>query len=66
MTTNRTSNYGHSAAKLKDLMAQDPMTAEDHAALMRKRVQARRMVEEARDVALNKNVDIYQDCDGPP
>jgi len=36
-------------AQLKELMTAPPMTAEQHAAIVRKRIQARRMVEEAKE-----------------
>jgi len=42
------SNYSNTA-QLKDLMTVHPMTAEQHAAVMRKRIMHRRMVEEAKD-----------------
>lgn len=38
------SNYAN-MAQLKDLMTAPPMTAEQHAAIMRKRIEHRRMVE---------------------
>jgi hypothetical protein len=43
------SNYSN-MAQLKDLMTVPPMTAEQHAAVMRKRNRDRRMVEEAREM----------------
>jgi predicted transposase YdaD len=42
-------NYSN-AAQLKDLMTVPPMTAEQHAQVLRKRIAQRRMVEEARDL----------------
>lgn len=42
-------NKDKNMALLKDLMTVPPMTAEQHAAIMRKRIEQRRMVEEARD-----------------
>ena len=42
------SNYSNTA-QLKDLMTVPPMTAEQHAAVMRKRIAHRRMVEEAKE-----------------
>jgi ketol-acid reductoisomerase len=43
------SNYSNTA-QLKELMTAPPMTAEQHAAIMRKRISHRRMVEEAREM----------------
>lgn len=43
------SNYSN-VAQLKDLMTAPPMTAAQHAEVMRKRIAHRRMVEEARDL----------------
>ena len=43
------SNYSN-VAQLKDLMTVPPMTAAQHAEVMRKRIAQRRMVEEARDL----------------
>jgi hypothetical protein len=42
-------NYSN-IAQLKDLMTIPPMTAEQHAAVMRKRIEHRRMIEEAREM----------------
>lgn len=42
-------NYTNNA-QLKDLTTIPPMTAERHAAIMRKRIAHRRMVEEAREI----------------
>jgi hypothetical protein len=42
-------NYSN-IAQLKDLMTVPPMTAEQHAQVMRKRIAQRRMVEEAMDL----------------
>jgi len=42
------SNYSHTA-QLKELMTVPPMTAAQHAEVMRKRIADRRMVEEARE-----------------
>lgn len=41
-------NYSN-AAHLKELMTAKPMTAEQHAAINRKRIQVRRMIEEAKE-----------------
>ena len=43
------SNYSN-VAQLKDLMTAPPMTAEQHAEVMRKRIAHRRMVEEAQEL----------------
>ena len=42
-------NYSNTA-QLKDLMTVPPMTAAQHAEVMRKRIHQRRMVEEAREM----------------
>lgn len=44
-----TNNYTN-MAQLKELMTAPPMTAEQHAAITRKRIKDRRMVEEAREL----------------
>jgi hypothetical protein len=41
--------YNDSTAKLKDIMTALPMSAEIHAARMRKQVEARRAVEDAKE-----------------
>lgn len=41
-------NYSN-AAQLKELMTAPPMSAEQHAAINRKRIQTRRMIEEAKE-----------------
>ncbi|HEX9173532.1 MAG TPA: hypothetical protein VF861_12805 [Telluria sp.] len=43
------SNYSNTA-QLKDLMTVPPMTAAQHAEVMRKRIAHRRMVEEAKEM----------------
>ena len=43
------SNYSNTA-QLKDLMTVPPMTAAQHAEVMRKRINQRRMVEEAKEL----------------
>ncbi len=43
------SNYSNTA-QLKDLMTVPPMTAEQHAEVMRKRIAHRRMLEEAKEL----------------
>ncbi len=52
-----TKNNYSNAAHLKELMTAPPMTAEQHAAINRKRIQVRRMIEEARE--------LKSDCDDP-
>jgi hypothetical protein len=39
------------AADLKDLMTADPMTIQAHTTILRKRVESRRLVEDAREAA---------------
>lgn len=39
------------AASLKDLMTAAPTSVDEHAAMQRRKVQARRMLEDARDAA---------------
>ena len=47
---NRTTKNNYSnMAQLKELMTVPPMTAEQHAVIMRKRNEHRRMVEEAKE-----------------
>lgn len=48
MDTHNKSNYAN-MARLKELMTAPPMTAEQHAAITRKRIQDRRMLEEAKE-----------------
>ena len=50
------SNYSNTA-HLKDLMTVPPMTAAQHAEVMRKRILQRRMVEEAKEM---KKADCWQ------
>lgn len=49
-------NYA-STAQLKELMTAPPMTAEQHAKLMRKRIAHRRMIEDAKESHLQENAD---------
>ncbi len=53
------SNYSN-VAQLKELMTVPPMTAEQHAEVMRKRIAHRRMVEEARDLKLASGIQFEQ------
>lgn len=48
LDTHTKSNYTN-MARLKDLMTAPPMTAEQHAAITRKRIRDRRMIEEAKE-----------------
>lgn len=48
------SNYMHTA-QLKELMTAPPMTAAQHAEVMRKRIAQRRMLEEARELKKAEN-----------
>jgi hypothetical protein len=45
-------------AQLKELMTAPPMSAERHAAITRKRIQDRRMIEEAKDLK-TEAADLY-------
>ena len=49
MDTHTKSNYTN-MAQLKELMTAPPMTAEQHAAITRKRIKDRRMLEEAKEM----------------
>ncbi len=49
MDTHTKSNYTN-MAQLKELMTAPPMTAEQHAAITRKRIKDRRMIEEAKEL----------------
>lgn len=49
MDTHTKSNYTN-MAQLKELMTAPPMTAEQHAAITRKRIKDRRMIEEAKEM----------------
>jgi hypothetical protein len=42
-------------AQLKELMTAPPMTAEQHAAIIRKRIKDRRMIEEAKERKTDNN-----------
>jgi len=48
LDTHTKSNYTN-MAELKELMTAPPMTAEQHAAITRKRIRDRRMLEEAKE-----------------
>jgi hypothetical protein len=47
-------NYSN-IAQLKELMTSPPMSAAQHAAIMKKRTEHRRMIEEARELKLATN-----------
>lgn len=49
LDTHTKSNYTN-MAHLKELMTAPPMTAEQHAAITRKRIRDRRMIEEAKEL----------------
>lgn len=49
-----TNNYTNTA-QLKELMTAPPMTAEQHAAIIRKRIKDRRMIEEARELKIERD-----------
>lgn len=58
MTTQMKNNYANTA-QLKELMTAPPMTAEQHAIIIRKRIKDRRMIEEARERRLG--AELYPD-----
>lgn len=58
MDTHTKSNYTN-MAQLKELMTAPPMTAEQHAAIIRKRIKDRRMLEEARELKSNSNNNLF-------
>jgi hypothetical protein len=49
LDTHTKSNYTN-MAQLKELMTAPPMSAERHAAIIRKRIKDRRMIEEAKEL----------------
>jgi hypothetical protein len=49
-------NYSNTA-QLKELMTAPPMTAEQHAAINRKRIKDRRMIEEAKEQKTEHDID---------
>jgi hypothetical protein len=53
LDTHTKSNYTN-MAQLKELMTAPPMSAERHAAIIRKRIQDRRMLEEAKEAKSDK------------
>jgi hypothetical protein len=54
LDTHTKSNYTN-MAQLKELMTAPPMTAEQHAAIIRKRIKDRRMIEEAKERKTDNN-----------
>ncbi len=52
-------NYA-STAQLKELMTAPPMTAEQHAAINRKRIKDRRMIEEAKEQKAKHDDDEFE------
>ena len=55
-----TNNYTNTA-QLKELMTAPPMTAEQHAAIIRKRIRDRRMIEEARELKSERGNEFESD-----
>lgn len=53
----RREQHSDSNADLKALMTAEPMSAETHAQIMRKKVEARRRIEDARDRARHEQSD---------
>lgn len=54
LDTHTRGNYTN-MAQLKELMTAPPMSAEQHAEIVRKRIQARRMLEEAKERKRDEN-----------
>jgi hypothetical protein len=54
LDTQSKGNYTNTA-QLKELMTAPPMTAEQHAAINRKRIRDRRMIEEAKERRMDEN-----------
>jgi hypothetical protein len=52
-------NYSNTA-QLKELMTAPPMTAEQHAAINRKRIKDRRMIEEAKEQKTKHDEDQFE------
>lgn len=52
-----TKNNYSSTAQLKELMTAPPMTAEQHAAINRKRIKDRRMIEAAKEQKTEHDID---------
>lgn len=55
-------NTDENVALLKDLMKAPPMTATQHALIMRKRIEDRRMAEDQRELSLARLNDYRQSC----
>lgn len=51
-------NTDENTALLKDLMKTPPMSASQHASIMRKRIEDRRMAEDLREVSRNQSDDV--------
>lgn len=51
-------NTDENTALLKDLMKTPPMSASQHAVIMRKRIHDRRMAEDVREASRNQSDDI--------
>ncbi len=55
-------NMDENVALLKDLMKTPPMTAAQHAMIMRKRIEDRRMAEDQRELSRARLCDYRQSC----
>lgn len=53
-------NTDENVALLKELMSVPPMSASQHALIMRKRIQDRRMAEDLREISRLRSNDFYQ------
>lgn len=53
-------NTDENVALLKELMNVPPMSASQHALIMRKRIQDRRMAEDLREISRLRSNDFYQ------
>lgn len=49
-----------SVASIKALMNDEPISLEEHSERLRRQVQNRRMLEDARDLARDRAADLYQ------
>jgi len=55
-------NTDENVALLKDLMKTPPMSATQHASIMRKRIEDRRMAEDQRELSRARLNDFRQSC----
>lgn len=53
-------NTDENMALLKDLMKTPPMSASQHAQIMRKRIEDRRMAEDLREISRNESDDVIR------